>query len=75
MRYLELSETLEIYRRIIAESGGAFGVRNLGALENSHRLKSAAIKHQTCFAGFLPNRRRFLTDAAMPSTKVGGYYA
>ncbi len=35
MRYLELSETLEIYRRIIAESGGAFGVRNLGALESA----------------------------------------
>jgi len=33
MRYLTLSEVLEIHRRIIAQSGAALGVRDLGALE------------------------------------------
>lgn len=35
MRYLTLSETLELHRRIIAQSGGAPGVLNLGALESA----------------------------------------
>lgn len=35
MRYLTLSETLELHRRIIGQSGGALGVLNLGALESA----------------------------------------
>jgi death-on-curing protein len=34
VRYLTLSETLELHRRIIGQSGGALGVLNLGALES-----------------------------------------
>lgn len=33
MRYLTLTEVLELHRRIIAQSGGSEGVRDLGALE------------------------------------------
>lgn len=32
MRYLKLSEGLELHRRVIAQSGGTVGVLNLGAL-------------------------------------------
>ncbi len=35
MRYLTLSETLELHRRVIGQSGGAIGVLNLGALESA----------------------------------------
>lgn len=35
MRYLTLSEALELHRRIIGQSGGALGVLNLGALESA----------------------------------------
>jgi len=35
VRYLTLSETLELHRRIIGQSGGALGVLNLGALESA----------------------------------------
>ena len=35
MRYLTLNETLELHRRIIAQSGGAPGVLNLGAFESA----------------------------------------
>ena len=45
MRYLTLSETLELHRRIITQSGGAAGVLNLGALE------SALPQTQMTFAG------------------------
>jgi death-on-curing protein len=33
VRYLTLSETLEIHIRIIAQTGGALGILNLGTLE------------------------------------------
>lgn len=35
MRYLTLPEVLEIHRRILAQSGGAPGVRDLGAVESA----------------------------------------
>ena len=34
MRYLTLSEVLELHRRVIGQSGGALGVLNLSALES-----------------------------------------
>ncbi len=35
MRYLTLIEVLELHRRIIQQSGGALGVRDLGLLESA----------------------------------------
>ena len=35
MRYLTLGEVLELHRRIMAETGGAAAVRDLGALESA----------------------------------------
>jgi death-on-curing protein len=35
MRYLDLSEVLELYRRIMEQSGGAVGIRSLGTLESA----------------------------------------
>jgi prophage maintenance system killer protein len=35
MRYLTLRETLEIYQRVMQQSGGLIGIRDLGALESS----------------------------------------
>jgi death on curing protein len=45
VRYLTLHETLELHRRIIAQSGGAPGVLNLRALE------SALAQPQMTFGG------------------------
>ena len=45
MRYLTLSEVLELYRRIIQGSGGAFGIRDLNAVE------SALAQPRMTFAG------------------------
>lgn len=33
MRYLNLAELLEIHRRVVAQSGGATGIRDSGALD------------------------------------------
>jgi len=35
MRYLTLEEVLELYRRIIEQSGGSLGIRDAGALESA----------------------------------------
>lgn len=35
MRYLTLDEVLELYRRIIEQSGGSAGIANQGALESA----------------------------------------
>jgi prophage maintenance system killer protein len=45
VRYLTLNEILELHRRIIAQSGGALGILNLGALESAlANLKCLSIK-------------------------------
>ncbi len=45
MRYLTLTETLDLHRRIIAQSGGASGILNFSALE------SALAQPQMTFGG------------------------
>ena len=45
MRYLTLSEVLELHRQIIVQSGGAMGILNLGSLE------SAVAQPRMTFAG------------------------
>jgi death-on-curing protein len=45
MRYLILNEVLELYRRVIEQSGGAYGIRDQGLLE------SALAQPRMTFAG------------------------
>ena len=45
MRYLTLAELLELHRRVIEQTGGAEGVRDLGAVE------SALAQPQMTFGG------------------------
>ena len=35
MRFLTLAETLELHRRILEQTGGLSGVRDLGALKSA----------------------------------------
>jgi len=35
MRYLTVSEVIELYRQVMAQSGGAIGIRDLNALESA----------------------------------------
>ncbi|MHC5936370.1 type II toxin-antitoxin system death-on-curing family toxin [Nostoc sp.] len=45
MRYLTLEEVLELYHRIVEQSGGSAGISNIGGLE------SAIAQAQMTFAG------------------------
>lgn len=45
MRYLTLEEVLELYHRIVEQSGGSAGISNMGGLE------SAIAQPQMTFAG------------------------
>ena len=45
MRYLTLAEVVELHRRVIEQSGGADGVRDLGGVE------SAVAQPQMTFGG------------------------
>lgn len=45
MRYLTLGEVLDLHRRVIEESGGTTGVRDLGSVE------SAVAQPQMTFGG------------------------
>jgi len=45
MRYLSLGEVIDLYRRVMGQSGGAFGIRDQGALE------SAVAQPQMTFGG------------------------
>ena len=45
MRYLTMAEVLDLHRRVIEQSGGAEGVRDLGSIE------SAVVQPQMTFGG------------------------
>jgi death on curing protein len=35
MRYISISEVIELHRRVVDQSGGASGLRDLGGLESA----------------------------------------
>ena len=49
MRYLSISETLELHERLIASSGGATGIRDLGALESAVSQPHASFGQQDLY--------------------------
>ena len=61
MRYLTLNETLELHRRIIAQSGGAPGVLNLSALESALAQPEMTFGGTTFIRRWLKKRRRLDT--------------
>ena len=63
MRYLTLAEVLSLHRRVIEESGGATGARDLRSAE------SAVLQPQMAFEGkdLYPSGRHFFTAALWES--------
>ncbi len=47
MRYISLSEVLELHRRIIEESGGSTGLRDLGGLASGDVSRDKLIEWLT----------------------------
>jgi death-on-curing protein len=50
VRYLSLAEVLELHRRIIGETGGADGLRDLGALESALAQPAATFDAEDLYA-------------------------
>ena len=53
MRYLTLSEVLELHHRVIAQSGGALGVLNLSALESALAQPRITFGGQELYSGVI----------------------
>jgi len=53
VRYLTLSEVLELHHRVIAQSGGALGVLNLGALESALAQPRVTFGGQELYSGVI----------------------
>ena len=49
MRYLTVNEVLDIYQHIIQQSGGAIGVRDLGALESAVAQPRATVENRDLY--------------------------
>ena len=49
MRYLSISEVLELHERLIASSGGSTGIRDLGALESAVSQSHATFAQQELY--------------------------
>ena len=43
MRYVTLAEVVELHRRLLQATGGASGIRNLGALESAVAQPKATV--------------------------------
>ncbi len=51
MRYVSLPEVLEIHRRVLSQSGGAEGIRDLGAIESESLIQGWGLfSSRCCFA-------------------------
>jgi death-on-curing protein len=70
MRYLSIAEVLDLHERLIADSGGAAGIRDLGALESAVSQPHAAFGGRDLYpdlvakAAALCYRRRIRSSAS-----------
>ena len=52
MRYVSFSEVLKIHRRIIESSGGALGIRDLGAIDlNGYEIDASTDEQEEIVLG------------------------
>jgi death on curing protein len=57
MRYLTLGEVVELHRLVVATSGGATGIRDLGALESAVAQPRASFGGSDLHPTVIENRR------------------
>ena len=72
MRYLTLSETLEIHIRIIAQSGGTLGILNLGALESALAQPQMTMNYPAASGGVSEDATETIPKASPPNVSIGG---
>ena len=55
MRYLSITEIIELHEHLLADTGGATGVRDLGALESAVSQPHASFGGQDLYPDLIKN--------------------
>lgn len=72
MRYLSIAEVLDLHQRLLADSGGATGVRDLGALESAVGQPHAAFGGQDLYSDLLAKAAALCYSLVMNHAFVDG---
>lgn len=72
MRYLSISEVLDLHDRLLADSGGASGVRDLGALESAVSQPHAAFGGQDLYPDLVTKAAALCYSLVMNHAFVDG---
>lgn len=72
MRYLSIAEILDLHQRLLADSGGATGVRDLGALESAVSQPHAAFAGQDLYPDLLAKAAALCYSLVMNHAFVDG---
>ena len=72
MRYLSISEILELHERLIASSGGATGIRDLGALESAVSQPHASFGVQDLYPDLVAKAAALCFSLVMNHSFVDG---
>jgi len=72
MRYLSIAEVLDLHERLLAESGGASGVRDLGALESAVAQPHATFGGQDLYPDLIAKAAALCYSLVMNHAFVDG---
>ena len=72
MRYLLIAEVLDLHERLLADSGGAAGVRDLGALESAVGQPHAAFGGQDLYPDLVTKAAALCYSLVMNHAFVDG---
>ena len=60
MRYLEINEVIEMYLRIMEQSGGSPGIRDRGALDSALTQPQMSFGGQELYPNLVEKQRRLV---------------
>ena len=72
MRHLSISEILDLHERLLADSGGASGVRDLGALESAVGQPHASFGGQDLYPDLIAKAAALCSSLVMNHPFVDG---
>jgi len=72
MRHLSIAEVLELHQRLLADSGGASGVRDLGSLESAVSQPHAAFSGQDLYPDLVAKAAALCYSLVMNHAFVDG---
>jgi len=72
MRFLSLAEVLDLHERLLEDTGGATGIRDLGALESAIRQPHAAFGGEDLYPGLVEKASALCFSLVMNHPFVDG---